>query len=85
MLKHMFRKKKRQAEPPKQVEMPPDAGAADACWDRPFETLRRKWVEVPTDKDRVLTSDLLKWSDRQLLDWWRTLRSCAEFGSPVTT
>ena len=41
------------------------------AWDKPYETLRKKWVEVPvTTLGRMKTSDLLALSDDQLVDQW---------------
>lgn len=46
-----------------------------ADWNRAFETLSRKWNEVPfTAKGRIKTADLLQLSDRDLLEHWETAR-----------
>ncbi|AGB01504.1 hypothetical protein Metfor_0431 [Methanoregula formicica SMSP] len=40
-------------------------------WERPFETLREKWGEIPTTRDgRMKTTELLKLSDKDLLKEW---------------
>jgi len=41
-----------------------------------FESkLREKWQEIPaTRQDRAFSSDLLKWSDAQLLEYWEECR-----------
>lgn len=44
-------------------------------WDRPFETLRKKWVEVPvTALGRMKTTDLLALDDDKLLEQWEQAR-----------
>ena len=56
---------------------PPDAptGAPKEGWEKPFETLERKWVEVPTTRaGRIRTTDLLTLSDEDLLRAWTTSR-----------
>lgn len=45
-------------------------------WDQPYETLRKKWVEVPvTQLGRMKTTDLLGLSDMELLDQWEKART----------
>jgi FkbM family methyltransferase len=51
-----------------------EAGTGESH-DAYFETLRRKWVEVPGDSDkgeRAFSSSLAAWPDARLLDWWET-------------
>jgi 2-polyprenyl-3-methyl-5-hydroxy-6-metoxy-1,4-benzoquinol methylase len=44
-------------------------------WEEPFETLRKKWVNVPvTRMGRMNTGDLLSLSDELLLDQWERAR-----------
>lgn len=44
-------------------------------WREPFDTLRNKWVEVPTTRSgRRSTVDLLRLSDEELLAEWMTSR-----------
>lgn len=44
----------------------------DPFLERSFEVLRKKWVEVPAGKmDRVYSSDVLRMSDAELLDYWQ--------------
>jgi 2-polyprenyl-3-methyl-5-hydroxy-6-metoxy-1,4-benzoquinol methylase len=44
-------------------------------WERPYETLRRKWVEVPvTTLGRMKTTDLLTLPDQRLLEQWEAAR-----------
>lgn len=48
----------------------PAAGAADPCWDRPFEFLRRKWHEVPGHL-RVDMRELTRLPDDELRTFWQ--------------
>jgi 2-polyprenyl-3-methyl-5-hydroxy-6-metoxy-1,4-benzoquinol methylase len=45
-------------------------------WSRPYDTLRRKWIEVPLDVngERIKTSELLRLPDQELLKVWSTAR-----------
>jgi 2-polyprenyl-3-methyl-5-hydroxy-6-metoxy-1,4-benzoquinol methylase len=44
-------------------------------WQKPFDTLRRKWVEVPTTRlGRQKTTDLIKLSNEELLAEWLASR-----------
>lgn len=55
-------------------------------WTQPFETLRKKWHEVPAGGDgRILTGDLLRMPDAELLDFWtrRRTESVTGTGFPV--
>jgi 2-polyprenyl-3-methyl-5-hydroxy-6-metoxy-1,4-benzoquinol methylase len=57
------------------VEVPAQSPENSPVWDRPYETLRKKWVEVPvTTFDRMKTTDLLALPDDQLLDQWMKAR-----------
>jgi SAM-dependent methyltransferase len=44
-------------------------------WNRPFETLRRKWAEIPLSDRRERSSRLLELSDEELLATWRRHRA----------
>lgn len=47
----------------------------DVSWENPYETLRKKWVEVPvTQFGQMKTTDLLNLSDELLLDQWQKAR-----------
>src|SRR4030042_1983293 len=49
--------------------------AKETDWQKPFETLRDKWVEVPISHyGRRRTTDLLTLSDKELLEVWMTSR-----------
>jgi 2-polyprenyl-3-methyl-5-hydroxy-6-metoxy-1,4-benzoquinol methylase len=51
------------------VRIPSDG--TGVTWEKPYETLRKKWIEVPTTRsDRMKTTDLLNLSDELLLDQW---------------
>ncbi len=51
-------------------------------WQKPFDTLRHKWVEVPTTRSgRKSTADLLSLSDQELLAEWTTSRQDITTGS----
>lgn len=51
-------------------------------WQKPFETLRDKWGEVPTTRSgRRRTTDLLRLSDEELLAEWMTSREDITTGS----
>jgi len=51
------------------------AAQAIGDWTRPYETLRKKWVEVPVSAvGRMKTTDLLKLADDVLLDEWQKAR-----------
>jgi len=58
----------------------PDREATSPKWERPFETLREKWTEVPTDFVRVRVSQLLQLEDRELLRVWEQMREAALTG-----
>jgi 2-polyprenyl-3-methyl-5-hydroxy-6-metoxy-1,4-benzoquinol methylase len=52
----------------------PPAGKSDA-WDLPYETLRKKWINVPVTKmDRMKTTDLLELSNQELINQWERAR-----------
>jgi 2-polyprenyl-3-methyl-5-hydroxy-6-metoxy-1,4-benzoquinol methylase len=52
-----------------------ESQARGAVWDEPYETLRKKWVEVPVTRlGRMNTADLLNLSDELLLDQWGKAR-----------
>jgi 2-polyprenyl-3-methyl-5-hydroxy-6-metoxy-1,4-benzoquinol methylase len=60
----------------------PAAGDSVEEWQRPFETLRKKWVEVPTTRSgRMKTSDLLRLSDADLRREWEDARADITRGS----
>ena len=64
-----------------QPEFRPDA--ADASWDRPYEKLRKRWVEIPTNTSasgRVKTSSLVTLSDEALLAEWEKSRDQTSSG-----
>jgi 2-polyprenyl-3-methyl-5-hydroxy-6-metoxy-1,4-benzoquinol methylase len=49
---------------------------ASGSWQHPYETLRKKWVEVPSDTlGRMKTTDLLNLSDESLLALWEKARA----------
>lgn len=51
-------------------------------WQEPFDTLRNKWVEVPTTQSgRKSTIDLLRFSDEELLTEWTASREDITTGS----
>lgn len=51
-------------------------------WQKPFDTLRNKWVEVPTTRfGRKSTADFLKLSDKELLSEWMASREDITTGS----
>jgi len=51
-------------------------------WQKPFETLRDKWIEIPTSRSgRRRTIDLIKLSDEKLLAEWMTSREDITTGS----
>lgn len=51
-------------------------------WQEPFDTLRTKWVEIPTTRSgRKRTTDLLRLSDKELLAEWTTCREDITTGS----
>ena len=51
-------------------------------WQEPFDTLRNKWVEVPTTRfGRKSTADLLKLSDQELISEWMASREDITTGS----
>lgn len=53
--------------------MPSDGESAG--WERPYETLRKKWVEVPTTRSgRMRTTELLALPDDALLAEWEKAR-----------
>jgi SAM-dependent methyltransferase len=43
-------------------------------WERPLDTLRRKWGTIPLAERRAESADLLRLSDDQLLALWREQR-----------
>ena len=50
-------------------------------WEKPFNVLRDKWIEVPaTRSKRLKTTDLLKLSDDDLLKVWLTSRKDITIG-----
>lgn len=54
---------------------PPPARVDPARWNSPFDTLRKKWVEVPTRHDaRQRTTDLASLPDHELMALWRASR-----------
>jgi 2-polyprenyl-3-methyl-5-hydroxy-6-metoxy-1,4-benzoquinol methylase len=54
---------------------PPAPRTDRTNWERPYETLRKKWVEVPvTVLGRMKTTDLLQLSDELLLAQWEKAR-----------
>jgi len=58
----------------------PPTGASD--WQKPFETLRSKWDEVPTTRSgRQRTADLAKLSNENLLAEWQSSRLDLTTGS----
>src|ERR1041384_4130723 len=51
-------------------------------WESPYETLRNRWVEVPTTRSgRKKTTELLKLSDDELLGEWQKSRDDITKGS----
>jgi 2-polyprenyl-3-methyl-5-hydroxy-6-metoxy-1,4-benzoquinol methylase len=58
----------------------PEIGADDTRWNQPFETLRKKWSEVPTDVERVHVPQLLEMGDQELLRFWEETRANAVTG-----
>jgi 2-polyprenyl-3-methyl-5-hydroxy-6-metoxy-1,4-benzoquinol methylase len=53
----------------------PQSPATPRDWGKPFDTLRQKWVEVPTSSmGRMKTHDLLELSDEELLKEWSRCR-----------
>lgn len=59
--------------PPRRSGNPADQTSVD--WKHPYETLRKKWVEVPvTSLGRMNTGDLLDLSDDLLLQQWLKAR-----------
>lgn len=59
----------------------PDIGAKDPKWSKPFETLRGKWSEVPTDSHRIDTRALMKLDDDALIQKWTAIRDSAISGA----
>ncbi|MCP4372159.1 MAG: methyltransferase domain-containing protein [Deltaproteobacteria bacterium] len=49
-------------------------------WQKPFETLRKKWHEVPAGDGRFTTKQLLDLTDKEILDLWLHLRLEATTG-----
>ena len=59
-----------------------------AGWEKPFDTLRHKWVEVPvttTVNGRRRTDELLTLSDEELLGLWSKAREAQTTGSGFAT
>jgi len=55
--------------------LPSEPSNATVSWEKPYETLRKRWVNVPvTTLDRMKTTDLLSLTDQQLLDQWEKAR-----------
>ena len=51
------------------------------AWERPYDTLRKRWVEVPTTADGTQkTTDLLALSDEDLLAKWEKIRTNLTIG-----
>jgi SAM-dependent methyltransferase len=48
------------------------------AWERPFETLRRKWGTIPLADQRERSADLLELGDEELLALWRANRDREE-------
>jgi len=52
------------------------ADGTGVSWQLPYETLRKKWVEVPSDTlGRMKTTDMLGFSDESLLSAWESSRA----------
>lgn len=57
-------------------------------WEKPFDTLRRKWVEVPTTptlNGRRQTDELLRLPDEELLGLWHKSREAQTTGNGFAT
>jgi SAM-dependent methyltransferase len=51
-------------------------------WEKPYETLRKKWVEVPmTNSDMSKSTDILKLPDDALLAKWEATRAATTKGA----
>jgi 2-polyprenyl-3-methyl-5-hydroxy-6-metoxy-1,4-benzoquinol methylase len=57
-------------------DLPKTSSSSDQTgWEKPYETLRKKWVEVPVTRfDRMKTTDLINLSDELLLNQWKKAR-----------
>ena len=63
------------------VAVPEERMGQIASWDQPYDTLRKKWVNVPvTTFDRMKTTELLALSDELLLDQWEKAREDITMG-----
>jgi SAM-dependent methyltransferase len=65
------------------MPLKPGAVPTQTAWQQPFETLRKKWHEVPAGHNRLSTTQLLGFSDRELLKLWQRLRLEATTGDAV--
>lgn len=69
---NILRKVKRFVTQNRLTSLPPPE-VAD--WHKPFDTLRQKWVEIPTTHlGRQKTTDLVNLSDKELLEAWLVSR-----------
>jgi len=63
-------------------------GSDTVGWNKPFEKLRNKWIEVPVgsqgEHDRRRTDDLSKLTDRELLALWTDARQSMTTGDNFT-
>jgi 2-polyprenyl-3-methyl-5-hydroxy-6-metoxy-1,4-benzoquinol methylase len=57
------------------LKMPPEPASPSISWEKPYEILRKKWINVPvTTLDRMKTTDLLTLPDQALIDLWERAR-----------
>ena len=49
-------------------------------WEKPFDTLRQKWHEIPTTDSRMSTRQLLEMTDDELIKLWTRIREEATTG-----
>ncbi len=52
----------------------PSSHSSDISWEKPFEALRVKWIEVPGGNDRIRSDKLLSLPDGELLKFWTEAR-----------
>jgi FkbM family methyltransferase len=56
-------------------DAPREPASSSISWEKPYETLRKKWVNVPvTTLGRMKTTDLLALPDQALLEQWERAR-----------
>ena len=61
--------------------VPPDSMSNPKVWDSPYSTLRKKWVEVPTNRQgRSSTIDLVEYEIEVLMEIWESNRRDSTVG-----